>query len=104
MQADTLQDPGIKGAKWISKVTIPRPESDDIRQALLSGIEGLKAGGEDYALPDVAAVEAEWTGYRKGVADGAPRPELNEEAHFERLMEEVTSDATILYFHGGGYK
>ena len=104
MQADTLRDPGIKGAKWISKVTIPRPEGDDIRQAMLRAIDGLKEGDEQYIIPDIANVEAEWTGHRSGVGDTAPRPELSEEAHFERLMEETSSDATILYFHGGGYK
>ena len=104
MQADTLQDPGIKGAKWISKVTIPRPEDDDVRRALLRVIDGLKEGEEEYAIPDLANVEAEWTGYRSDVGDTAPRPDLSEEVQFERLMEETSSDATILYFHGGGYK
>lgn len=88
---------------WISKVVLPRPDSDDVRDAVVRAIEGLKEGGEMYTLPEVKAVEAEWTGYRSGVNANAPELDISEEEKYENLMKEVKSDVTILYFHGGAY-
>ncbi|KAA6407856.1 MAG: hypothetical protein FRX48_08207 [Lasallia pustulata] len=102
-QAMSLKDPGIKGKMWISKVTLPRPEEDDVRKAVVDAIEALKDGKETYTVPDIANVEAEWTGWRNGVGKDAPRPDLSEAEHYAHLMKEVSSDVTILYFHGGAY-
>ena len=99
----SLKDPGIKGPMWISKVTLPRPEGEDVREALVRAIEGLKEGGETYTLPEVKDVEAEWTGYRAGVDANAPELDVSEGEKYENLMKEVKSDVTILYFHGGAY-
>ena len=102
-QTMSLKDPGIKGKMWISKVTLPRPEEDDMRQAVVDAIEALKEGKETYTLPELANVEAEWTGWREGVGKDAPRPNLSEEEHYTNLTKEVSSDITILYLHGGGH-
>lgn len=88
---------------WISKVVLERPEGDDVRQALVKAIDRLKEGGETYTLPEMKAVEAEWTGYRSGVDDNAPEPEISQREKFEHMMKEVQSDVTVLYFHGGAY-
>ena len=88
---------------WISKVTLPRPEEDDVRKVVVDAIEALKEGNETYTVPELANVEAEWTGWRAGVGKDAPRPDLSEEKQYAHLMKEVSSDVTILYFHGGGY-
>src|SRR5580704_9643784 len=37
-QIVSLKDPGVKGKKWISRYTIPKPEEDDIRQLLFKAI------------------------------------------------------------------
>src|SRR5277367_3544813 len=42
IQHISLKDPGIKGKIWISKVTMPKPKEDSIRQALFKAIEALK--------------------------------------------------------------
>lgn len=102
-QAMSLKDPGIKGKMWISKVTLPKPEEDDLRRAVVDAVDALKEGNEKYTVPDLAPVEAEWTGWRKDVGKDAPRPDLSESEHYEHLMKEVSSDVTILYFHGGAY-
>lgn len=99
----SLRDPGIKGPMWISKVVLPRPEGDDVREALVRAIEGLKEGGETYILPEIKAVEAEWTGYRAGVDANAPDLDISEGEKYENMMKEVKSDVAILYFHGGAY-
>lgn len=103
VQAGGLKDPGIKGQKWIAKATCPAP-SNDVREAVLRGIQELGDGNELFDLPDTVDVEGEWTGYRAGVGKKDPRPELgSEQAHYDSLMKEVTSPATVLYFHGGAY-
>ncbi len=99
----SLKDPGIKGPMWISKVTLQRPAGDDVREALVKGIEGLKEGDETYTLPELKSVEAEWTGYRTGVDANAPELNISENEKYQNLMKEVKSDVTILYFHGGAH-
>jgi hypothetical protein len=105
-QKGSLRDPGIKGKMWISKVTMPKPPDEDgltPRHAIEMAIKELGDGSETYTLPEVSAVEAEWTGYRSGVEANTPRPDIPEEEQYGRLMAEVKSDITILYFHGGAY-
>ena len=100
-QKASLYDPGIKGKMWISKVTFPVPEYDDVLGLLIQAVEDLKEPGEMYTPAAMAPVEAEWTGYRANVDMHRPRPDLSERQHYSRLMSEVKSDTTILYFHGG---
>lgn len=106
LQKGSLKDPGIKGKMWISKVTMPKVEDSEgltARDASAMAIKELGDGSETYTVPEVAAVEAEWTGYRGGVDGNALRPDLPEEEQYKQLMSEVKSDVTILYFHGGAY-
>ena len=102
-QQFSLKDPGIKGNMWVSKVALPRPLEGDVRDILVKAIEDMKEGGEKYTIPEITQVEAEWTGYRSGVSSNRPRPDLSEPQHYEKLMSEVSSPTTILYFHGGAY-
>ena len=102
-QRASLKDPGIKGKMWISKVTFQVPKEDDARNLLISAIEDLKEGREIYTTPNLAPVEAEWTGYRANVDSNRPRPDLSEQDHYKKLMSEVSSSVTILYFHGGAH-
>lgn len=98
----SLHDPGIKGKIWISKITFPVPEQEDVLDILNQVVEDLKEPSEKYTPPQMAAVEAEWTGYRANVMDNhRPRLDLSERQHYSKLMSEVTSDVTLLYFHGG---
>ncbi|KAJ5584446.1 uncharacterized protein N7459_004246 [Penicillium hispanicum] len=101
-QKDSMRDPGIKGPMWVSKVTLPQPEFD-VRDAVLRAIEDLKTGEETFDVPAVAAVEAEWTGYRKGVGKRTPQPDLSEAEKYRELRRESPSDMAILYFHGGAH-
>ena len=111
-QQISLHDPGIKGQKWIAKCVLPACEDDtdsdevpDVRLALAGVISELGDGNESYALPQVKEVEAEWTGYRSDVGQNAARPQMWEQEHYKMMMadDNLTSDTTILYFHGGAY-
>lgn len=104
----SLRDSGVKGRVWISKVVLPASpsEDDDVRKAVFEAIEGLKEPGEakgGYREPDLRPVEAEWTGYRAGVAKNEPAPDISEAEKYESLMKEVSSPTTVLYLHGGGH-
>ncbi|KAL6235574.1 hypothetical protein BDW75DRAFT_230192 [Aspergillus navahoensis] len=94
-QKGAMHDPGIKGPLWVSKVRIPQPEMD-VQDAVIKAIEELKAGGETYDLPGVGPVEAEWTGYRRGVDKNAPEPELSEEQKYAELRRENDADMVVL--------
>ncbi|KAI9815274.1 MAG: hypothetical protein M1827_002754 [Pycnora praestabilis] len=100
IQRFTLKDPGVKGPMWVSRVTLPAPAEDDVRQALFAAIEGLNEGGETYTVPELRPVGAEWTGYRAGVDGSAPELEISEEEKYTNMVKETKSDVTILYFHG----
>ncbi|TVY20082.1 Esterase [Lachnellula arida] len=106
LQKFSMRDPGIKGRIWVSKVTMPKPEDDDIRQALFKAIEALKEPGEaagGYKEPELVPVEAEWTGYRAGATEKSAELKIPEEQKYAEMMKEVTSPTTVLYFHGGAY-
>lgn len=102
-QKASLKDPGIKGKMWISKVTFPAPQENDVKKVLVDAVDDMKEGGEIWTAPAMVPVEAEWTGYRANVDAHRHRPDLSEAQHYERLMSEVKSDVTILYFHGGAH-
>lgn len=102
----SLKDPGIKGKIWISKVTVPKPEEDDIRQGMFKAIEALKAPGDapgGYKEPQLLPVQAEWTGYRAGATKHSADLRITEEEKYTELMKEVSEPTTVLYFHGGAY-
>lgn len=98
-----LKDPGIKGPMWISKAAISTDGAEEVRDALVKAIKELGDGTETYRLPDLKDVEGEWTGYRKGVDKHAPELDISEQEKYDRLMLDVESPVTILYFHGGAY-
>ncbi|KAL2829669.1 Alpha/Beta hydrolase protein [Aspergillus cavernicola] len=101
-QKGSMRDPGIKGPLWVSKVEIPQP-AIDVQDAVIKAIEELKMGGETYDIPGVGPVEAEWTGYRRGVDKNAPEPDMSEEQKYVELKQESSADMVVLYFHGGAY-
>ncbi|KAJ6439339.1 lipase/esterase [Purpureocillium lavendulum] len=101
-QAMFLNDPGVKGKMWVSKVTMPAPPEDDLRRQLRRAITALGQGGEQYTTPALEAVGAEWVGYRDGVSDKTPEPSsMSEEEKYENLTREAKEPTMILYFHGG---
>ncbi|KAI9824801.1 MAG: hypothetical protein M1832_001629 [Thelocarpon impressellum] len=95
-------DPGVKGRMWVSRVELPGPEHS-VLQAVIEAIRRLGDGSERFTVPEMRAVEAEWTGYRGGVGSSAPELRISEAEKYERMMKEVTSDVVILYLHGGAY-
>jgi hypothetical protein len=97
----SLKDPGIKGRMWISKVTMPKPEEDYIRQAVFRAVEGLKEPGEaagGYTEPELLPVAAEWTGYRAGATKQSVELKVSEKQKYTEMMREVSSPTTVLYF------
>lgn len=103
-QRRSIKDSEIKGKIWVAKVKFAKPRGNDALVALCKAISDLRVDEDlKYDIPRVCDVEAEWTGYRQGVAADATLPDITEEDKYACLMEEVKEDATILFFHGGAY-
>lgn len=106
LQRMSIKVPEIKGRIWVSRVTMPRPDEDDVRQALFKAIEGLREDGDEkggFVEPELGPVEAEWVGYRAGATKGSTELRISEEQKYQEMMKEVESPTTVLYFHGGAY-
>lgn len=99
------RDPGVRGAQWAAPVTLSVHDDDNIDQLLFNAIADMKTGpNEQYTRPPLVPVEAEWQGYRAGVASNAVHPtDLPAKELYSKLMADVKSPATICYFHGGAY-
>lgn len=105
------KDPGAQGRIWVSNYVAPADQGAQAAVAL--ALEGLKPPQSSIAeiistikreLPPSCPVEAEWTGYRAGVPKDATLPAgMSEREGYDEMMKEVTSPATVLYFHGGAY-
>lgn len=107
VQTTTLKDPGIKGKIWVAKamITAPKPDEEDLREAVFKAIDDMKDGEVQYTKPELADTEVEWTGFRPDAGKDEPLPDVSEQEKYKRLLAEPTrtSDTTILYFHGGAY-
>lgn len=102
-QRISIKERPVVGPIWVSRVSFP-PAEDALRDQLMTAIRSIsRDGGQTVTPPSVDQVQAEWTGYRKGVGPAAPEPSLPESTKFENLMKDVTSHVTMLYVHGGGY-
>ena len=111
------KDPGVRGPLWVSKYTAPgganAQENADLSDALADVVKRLyeeegdgRSGKDfpDFKWPEVAPVEAEWTGHRAGAREGATLPTyIDEPERYEALMSYVTAPqpTTVLYLHGG---
>ena len=102
-QLQSTRERSIVGPIWIRRVTFPAPEGA-IREVLFSSIRTLSGDGlETFAMPSLMPVKAEWTGYRKNACATSPEPEVPESREYQNLVNDVSSNITILYVHGGGY-
>ncbi|KAF2033626.1 acetyl-hydrolase [Setomelanomma holmii] len=102
IQRLTTKDPPVKGKVWVSKVELAAAEEDDVRQMLFKAINDMGTGEERWTKPDTRPLEAEWNGYRSDARDDEPEPaDLSEQEKYDNMMQETSSKATLLYFHGG---
>ncbi|KAK4199736.1 putative acetyl-hydrolase [Triangularia verruculosa] len=101
--------PSIKGKMWISTYSVPTPAAETqtcIQNLFSEAINALDRNGRTYTgpMPDVKAVEGEWTGYRANATSESRLPAgLSERDLYQEMMKEVKGKTTILYFHGGAY-
>lgn len=106
------RDPGVKGRIWVATYTAPVPPESSIRDAVIRAVESMRAPSadgtpleslKDIQWPDIAAAEAEWTGYRAGATPQSRLPPITEAEKYVEMMKEVKNPTTVLYFHGGAY-
>ena len=95
----------MKGKVWVCKVKLAAPPEgeDDVRQLLFKAIEDMGDGKEQWTQPASQPLEGEWNGYRASARDDnePEAPGLSEQEKYANLMQETSSNVTILYFHGG---
>lgn len=102
VQQRSTGDPGVKRPLWAREIVLPVPEQDG-RMALIRSVEEMSQGGhERYTRPKWESVYAEWATYRADLANTPPLV-ISEESKYLPLAKERTSNATVLYFHGGLY-
>lgn len=102
----TLRDPGPKGRIWVSTYASPVPPETSVRDVLIQAIDDLRnkeSPEPRFGIPDVAPVEAEWTGYRAKATPDEPPPAMSEVDKYHAMNEECSSPTTVLYLHGGAY-
>ena len=102
-QESSALDPEAKGPVWVSRVTLPPPEEDDVRQALFETIDRLSTESETYTKPASAPVEGEWVGHRRNVEAQTFEPTITEKEKYDGLMKDTSSEVTMLYVHGGAF-
>lgn len=104
-QSFLMKAPPVSGPIWVSRVTIPTPPEDNLRQLLFTVIDQLKeSNDESYAKPKTLPVTAEWNGFRNGVSLREPEPsDMGEAEKYKNLISQVESDVTVLYIHGGAF-
>ncbi|KAI4220723.1 MAG: hypothetical protein LQ349_008016 [Xanthoria aureola] len=73
----------------------------DALDLIIGAVKGLGNGNEQYTIPTIENVRAQWTGHRVGVTKHEPEPNISESEKFLHLKEETKSPITILYMHGG---
>ncbi|KAL2015449.1 hypothetical protein VTK56DRAFT_5411 [Thermocarpiscus australiensis] len=100
--------PAIRGRIWISTYTCPPPPPGEtgVRDAIAKAIDGMwdpRTPKAAYQMPEVAPVEAEWTGYRVNATSESRLPEVSQRELYAEMMADVKSPVTVLYFHGGAY-
>ena len=100
-QKPSVKDPGVKGPTWVSRASYLAPPEDDLRRVLLDAIKELGNGTEQFATPQIEALHAQWTGWRKGVGKDEPEPTLSEQEKYEALCRSTTNDKVIFYSYGG---
>lgn len=91
------------GPCWVSRVTFPAPHENSLCELVRGAIEELGEGGEEYTMPALEPVHAQWTGFRANVSAKEPEPSISETDKYKCMMKEVTSPVTILYMYGGGH-
>lgn len=102
-QRESQADRKVTGPCWVSRVVLPAPLENTICELVREVIQLLGEGSEEYTMPALEPVYAEWTGFRAHVSAKEPEPPVPEAEKYKCLMKEVTNSLTILYIYGGGH-
>lgn len=106
MQRMTGRGGEVKGKRWAIPYTAPAPPEEACGDAVMGAIERLmpdKKFAKATTPAQIVSVEGEWQGVRPDAGDDEPQPAIPDSEKYKQLLESCTSNATTLYFHGGGY-
>ena len=105
-QSWSTKEKQVRGPLWVSRVTFPAAGDDHLLRLITDSIGSLGDGSsshENYTLPPVVPVPAEWVGWRSGVSAKEPEPPVTEEQKYKLLMKDVSSPVTVFYLFGGNF-
>lgn len=105
-QSRSTKDREVRGPLWVSRVTFPAAGDEHLLRLITDSIGSLGDGGsghENYTLPPVVQVSAEWVGWRSGVSAKEAEPAVSEEQKYKYLMKDVSSSVTVFYLFGGNF-
>ena len=86
---------------WVNRVELPLPEKQNLRQCLFGVIKAMSEGNESFDPVDTATVRAEWVGHCKTPEQLSVAS--SEAERYKCLMKDTSSEATLLYVHGGTF-
>lgn len=86
---------------WVNSVELPLPEKENLRQCLFGVIKAMSEGHESFDPIDTVAVRAEWVGHCKAPEELSVAS--SEAEKYDCLMKDTSSEATLLYVHGGSF-
>jgi hypothetical protein len=96
-----LKDVPVKGPMSICRITVPVGDGDGVNDVVEEAIQTLGQGSEEYSMPLIEEVKAEWVGHRSGVEKDTPEPKMVDMERYKMVVQDVTSDVVMLYAHGG---
>ena len=105
-QSWSTQEKEVRGPLWVSRVTFPAAGDGHLLRIITDSISSLGDEGrahENYTLPPIVQVPAEWVGWRSGASVTEPEPPVSEEQKYKSLLKDVSSSVTVFYLFGGNF-
>ena len=105
-QSWSTKEKEVRGPLWVSRVTFPAAGDNHLLRLITDSISSLGDGGsghENYTLPPVVPVSAEWVGWRSGISAKEPEPLVSEEQKYKSILKDVSSSVTVFYLFGGNF-
>ena len=93
-------DKGPSPNLWTCQLAYPAPKDNALMEAVMTAVGALGKGLEGVERPTLADVSVEWVGVRHDSTQSAPCSTIE---ILEALNKDTTSQATIIFIHGGAF-
>ena len=93
-------DKGPSPNLWTCQLAYPAPKDSTLVETVMTAVGALGNGLEGVERPTLADVSVEWVGIRHDFARSTPSSTFET---LEALNKDATSQATIIFIHGGAF-